>query len=440
MAKNFAAGSFYNNFNPIGVDINQNSVKMSTILIDLTSDDDEPTPKKIILSGTESGSSSAVASFVGIDEDHPRVRKKATNGPSTSSHGINVMAGRLFANGPSTSRATHVTVVEEDQPGPSNGLPAVPRCEICFHESIFYLVGDIELECKHHFCHHCFKDALMKNLAPTLYCAANGCMQEITDEVVKKALHPYDYINFLEHHLNILRDAWRVQALELGMLRMETPNSQDNSEVVVLEDSMSQERRRSELLTLHNLDAMSYVKNSEPFDCPICFIPIGIAEGVILKNCLHTFCRECLEETVKHAEDPVVPCPFNSELGTCEFFIQDREIRALVGHETYERHLSKALQRGESNLENVFHCKSPDCAGFIQYDVGATAFPCQLCEKVNCIKCEAIHEEKTCQQYQDDLKNDVKNVRELQLTEEAVQKMITKGEVSESSSHPSNFR
>lgn len=152
----------------------------------------------------------------------------------------------------------------------------------------------------------------------------------------------------------------------------------------------------------------------------------------MLKNCLHYFCKECICETVRHSKDAVVRCPgFDNNDRPCECEIQDREIRALVPAEIYEQFLQRSLKQGESNLENLFHCQTPNCIGFVQANDALNAFfACQVCSAINCIKCKAIHEQKSCQEYQNDLKNDVKNQNELKLTEEAVKKLIAKGEVS----------
>ena len=33
------------------------------------------------------------------------------------------------------------------------------------------------------------------------------------------------------------------------------------------------------------------VANQEEFQCPICFDDVGVGEGVVLRECLHNFCR-----------------------------------------------------------------------------------------------------------------------------------------------------
>lgn len=49
-----------------------------------------------------------------------------------------------------------------------------------------------------------------------------------------------------------------------------------------------QNERYNELMLLMENDS---VPNFEPFECPICLVPYNPHEGLILKNCLHTFCK-----------------------------------------------------------------------------------------------------------------------------------------------------
>lgn len=47
-------------------------------------------------------------------------------------------------------------------------------------------------------------------------------------------------------------------------------------------------KRYEHLMSLENSDL---IPNSVPIECPICFAPYGPCEGVILRDCLHMFCR-----------------------------------------------------------------------------------------------------------------------------------------------------
>lgn len=55
-------------------------------------------------------------------------------------------------------------------------------------------------------------------------------------------------------------------------------------------------------------------------------------------------------------------------------------------------------------MQNTVHCKTPDCIGFCVSEDNLNYFDCPVCEKVNCLRCNVIHMEKTCKEYQDDVK------------------------------------
>lgn len=416
------------------IKINQNSERIDNIqslqetpvCIDLTEDnDEEPVTKRIILSNH-------LGDLVG--DLSVNGQSRAFNGPSTSA-----------GNGPTTSKANN------DQLGPNRRL--LHTCSKC--GGIDYRQVTIQLPpCSHALCYTCLVFSLRNNKLAISVCPMLRCKQPLTDVFIKKALTLNDYVAYLEHSRDNLRKALLVSeqgdgkhvkasnvdegAIDLDVstdLEEEAvPPEAKCQEVVEIEDLLQaevQKRKFSEFLHLQTLDAESYVQNREPFECPICFNQLGIGEGVILKNCLHLFCIECLSDTVKHADDPTVICPYNSEQGACEFPIQEREIRGLVSEEIYEKHLSMALKRAETNLENVFHCKLPDCVGFVEHQPDNTAFICPVCEKVNCIVCKTIHEDKTCEQYKDEINTSSRTKEEEQLTEEELKKRVEEGKVSE---------
>ena len=40
-----------------------------------------------------------------------------------------------------------------------------------------------------------------------------------------------------------------------------------------------------------NLDFKDYIENTENFQCLICYEDVEIGEGVMLRECLHNFCK-----------------------------------------------------------------------------------------------------------------------------------------------------
>lgn len=49
--------------------------------------------------------------------------------------------------------------------------------------------------------------------------------------------------------------------------------------------------RTNEYELLKALDDVDLIVNQEKFDCQICFTTIGVCEGVVLRDCLHSYCR-----------------------------------------------------------------------------------------------------------------------------------------------------
>ena len=44
-------------------------------------------------------------------------------------------------------------------------------------------------------------------------------------------------------------------------------------------------------MSLQQTDARDLVPNREEFTCTICFEDIDVGQGVVLRNCLHHFCK-----------------------------------------------------------------------------------------------------------------------------------------------------
>lgn len=62
----------------------------------------------------------------------------------------------------------------------------------------------------------------------------------------------------------------------------------------VLSGKMVDKTLNSEEDTYHKLielEEANCVANKEAFQCPICFVEFNPGEGVILRDCLHVFCR-----------------------------------------------------------------------------------------------------------------------------------------------------
>ncbi|KYM80724.1 RanBP-type and C3HC4-type zinc finger-containing protein 1 [Atta colombica] len=186
--------------------------------------------------------------------------------------------------------------------------------------------------------------------------------------------------------------------------------------------------RYEELISLENWDV---IPNSEPIECPICFVTYGPREGVILRDCLHMFCRPCIANTIAYCEEAEVKCPYRDSDYTCESTLQEREIKALVEPEIYQQHLAKSITQAENNAGNkAFHCKTPDCPGWCIYDDDVNNFLCPVCEANNCLTCQhiVVHTGKNCKQYQQELQLSKETDQESRRTTAMLKEMVDRGE------------
>ncbi|XP_040103564.1 ranBP-type and C3HC4-type zinc finger-containing protein 1 isoform X2 [Oryx dammah] len=151
------------------------------------------------------------------------------------------------------------------------------------------------------------------------------------------------------------------------------------------------------------LDQRSLVLNTEPAECPVCYSLLAPGEAVVLRECLHTFCRECLQGTIRNSQEAEVSCPFIDNTYSCSGKLLEREIRALLSPEEYQRFLDLGISIAENRSAFSYHCKTPDCKGWCFFEDDVNVFHCPVCFHVNCLLCKAIHEQMNCKEYQDDL-------------------------------------
>ncbi|XP_033124748.1 ranBP-type and C3HC4-type zinc finger-containing protein 1-like isoform X2 [Anneissia japonica] len=194
---------------------------------------------------------------------------------------------------------------------------------------------------------------------------------------------------------------------------------------------IEEEERQLAVLNFERLqeyDQMDLIPNSEPFTCLICYDDYGAEEGVTLRECLHSFCRECLTGHISTNEEPEIRCPYMDENFACDALIQDREIRALVDDEQYQKHLQRCLSTAETQAANSFHCKTVNCHGWCIYEDDVNFFPCPICKKKNCLTCKAIHEGMNCKEYQDSLRADAANDQAARQTQMMLDELVRKGD------------
>ncbi|CAG0900113.1 unnamed protein product [Darwinula stevensoni] len=202
----------------------------------------------------------------------------------------------------------------------------------------------------------------------------------------------------------------RMQMLEEQKKTREGLVAREQHRKTLMEEWKKMRAREEKMQQMMTDDLM---KNLEAFDCLICMDNIPEGEGVCLKECRHNFCKNCLQGTINSTETPEVTCPHADDSGPCSVHLQQREIRALLNKNDYERHLDRSLRYIEGSAGNTFHCRKEDCPGWCFYEPGINRFPCPCCKSVNCINCRVIHEGKTCKEYQDYLTREAEKNDEL---------------------------
>jgi RING-type zinc-finger/Zn-finger in Ran binding protein and others len=146
-------------------------------------------------------------------------------------------------------------------------------------------------------------------------------------------------------------------------------------------------KSKSHYQELVNLEVSDIVTNLEKFECPICFVEIEAKGGAVLRDCLHTFCKPCLESHIDYSDEAEIKCPYIDDVYSCPSLLSEREIRGLVSKEQYEKHLSRSIRLAENKIENTYHCKTPNCKGWCIFEDTTNSFKCPVCTIVNCITC-----------------------------------------------------
>lgn len=112
------------------------------------------------------------------------------------------------------------------------------------------------------------------------------------------------------------------------------PDAEERARLASEEEALRQYQQRKQQQQEGNylehiqLDQRSLVLNTEPAECPVCYSVLAPGEAVVLRECLHTFCRECLQGTIRNSQEAEVACPFIDNTYSCSGKLLEREIRA----------------------------------------------------------------------------------------------------------------
>lgn len=238
-----------------------------------------------------------------------------------------------------------------------------------------------------------------------------------------------------------------IDRVPSGKIRVDCPNvpeicesfiSMEEIRALIGDDNFEEFARKmgdetsseSLLPMLLQMNDLPVIPNFHAFQCQVCYSDIEVGEGILLKNCLHNGCKDCLGQLISHAEEFEVQCPFVENNNPCREFIQEQEMKYLTTTEVFDKHLKKSLKIAEHVNELNFHCRGLDCENFVELTEGITAFTCEVCKVINCVPCKAVHPGKSCIDYQEEMNPELKNSRlqnENKKSEEAIAAEIAAG-------------
>lgn len=131
------------------------------------------------------------------------------------------------------------------------------------------------------------------------------------------------------------------------------------------------------------------VPNTTEFECSICMSVCNAGDGIMLRDCFHYFCKECIANVVHYSNECEVKCPFiNQQNSGCEGIVQEREIRGILSDEQLEVYIQRTHKLNLNMVPNAFACRTLNCKGYWIIDPGDVEFSCSLCGTVNCLKCK----------------------------------------------------
>ncbi|PNF42743.1 hypothetical protein B7P43_G13613 [Cryptotermes secundus] len=221
---------------------------------------------------------------------------------------------------------------------------------------------------------------------------------------------------------------YRANEQELQRMKQEQLLDNELQQITAEQRLQELEKQHQHYLQLVDLDNTDLVPNMEPFECSVCIVQYEAGEGVVLRECLHVFCRACLASTVQFNEEAEVKCPYRDADYACNSVLQEREIKALVPADVYEQHLAKSVAQAENKIGNAFHCKTPDCRGWCIFEDNVNEFRCPVCRRTNCLTCQAVHDGMNCKQYQEQVKQESETNAEARRTKEMLEEMVERGE------------
>lgn len=144
-------------------------------------------------------------------------------------------------------------------------------------------------------------------------------------------------------------------------------------------------------------DDNDVVPNHDEFDCPLCLRKCLPNDGVVLRDCIHSLCKNCIRQNIINNLNPQIKCPFKLDY-VCESILQHREIRGIVGQDFYDEYVARITLSIQKD-KNIFNCRNENCIGYGLIDRQQTSFECDECKTINCVLCRDIHNGMNCEEF-----------------------------------------
>ena len=158
--------------------------------------------------------------------------------------------------------------------------------------------------------------------------------------------------------------------------------------------------KTNEYNLLIKLQDIDYVSNETVFICFVCNQTQKPNDGVILKECLHAICKNCVKNVVFGSTQAAIKCPYADVLDKnekCQSEITQREIMGILSKVDYDTYLNNCVNLIKQTVKNATNCFKPNCYGIgLNKSENQHFFICEICKSVNCISCRVSNIFKIC--------------------------------------------
>lgn len=230
--------------------------------------------------------------------------------------------------------------------------------------------GIIMTECCHTFCKPCVTTHFANGTDGVFQCpfidSGEACVNIILPSTIKESVSADEYFLHLSNSIAAKEKETEKEEEEIPSGEVETNGEGEDD------------------------DKEKPGDNTIPFECPICTEMCEPKMGVILSECLHKFCKECLSFIVENTNNVIIHCPGDS----CEKTIPDVEIKHMVSDEIWDKFQDAYITITLLRDKDATQCQNDDCDQWFYIDDNYytnNSFLCPQCNQINCILCKVLY-------------------------------------------------